>query len=61
MRGDSIKCPYCNEEIDDLWELFTEGDECIQIDCPNCSKKVEIIQHRSVSYEIDGVDENNEK
>jgi hypothetical protein len=27
MNAHLIKCPYCNEEISDLWEYFDEYDK----------------------------------
>lgn len=58
--SDSIKCPYCEQEIIDLWEMFDE-DEIIKIECPNCDKIVEVERSRSVDYSIYKTDDNEEE
>jgi len=51
--SNSVKCPYCGEEKDDLLELFTgySGDSSeITVECYRCYKKYIIIQSISVTY-----------
>lgn len=43
-------CPYCDELVDlsftdDYWET-EQGEEIVQVDCPNCQKPI------SVSWEV---------
>ncbi len=52
LEMDSVKCPFCGEERDDLWELFICHDDGAEatIECYGCDKEYTIIQNISVTY-----------
>lgn len=50
---DSVNCPFCKFEKDDLWDEFRadDGDEAEkEIVCEGCGKKYTLIRHIHVYY-----------
>ncbi len=53
---DSVKCPYCGEERNDLWDLFSGDDDDGAehfVECYGCNKEYTIIRNISVTYSTD--------
>ncbi len=45
-------CPWCGDEIQDLWEFGLEDGEAREFDCPSCDKKIDISLSISYDYKI---------
>jgi len=42
-------CPYCGEEIEDLWEHFSDQSDP-KFTCPHCNKRME--GKEIITYEL---------
>ena len=44
------KCPWCDHEIEDAYELEIAQDESVKVECDGCEKSFEITAHWSIDY-----------
>ncbi len=49
------KCPWCDCEVQDLWEYNLEDGDAEEYDCPSCDKKIQISLSVSYDYTIKSV------
>ena len=47
---DAPKCPYCDTEYGDAWELGMNDSDYLILECPNCEKEYEVSCCVSVTY-----------
>lgn len=50
-------CPHCWHVHEDAYELEMSGGDCIEEDCWNCGKKIQIACHVSVTYSTKKIEE----
>lgn len=48
-----IKCPRCNDEFNEYWELIdTNNDRDQEVDCPTCEAKFYVVVNTSISFDV---------
>ena len=48
--GDKIKCPYCDHEYQDSWEIGDSKEGDFEYECEACDKPILIRRIISVEY-----------
>jgi transcription elongation factor Elf1 len=50
-------CPHCGHKQLNAWELFTDMEEDVEMDCGECDKPFICSRQVEVSYSTDKIDE----
>lgn len=47
----NIVCPYCDHEIDDVWDYIDSGyDDYADVECPQCGREFQATIHREITF-----------
>ena len=53
----NIICPYCDHEINDVWECIDSSyNDYENIECPECEREFEVSIHREVTFSTSKID-----